>query len=338
MEIGQAVSGKVLNILSKPSKKCSVIMLSPYIRRVQTDSLGRYLIDGIEYPDSAAIILKAKKERTFGDVEIIPDQDIFPKSSLFIPTTPIRTTLTTSDYFQQSKEKYYSDGGMRVVDLAEITVKAAKKNKNETQRYYSGMEDVKLTSDKLEEDYPGMGVLEILSTMSGVQVNGTQVSIRGSSGNPLFMIDEIEALNIDDITYLNSSDIESISLFKGANAAIFGSKGANGAVAIALRKGVVHKAETPISMTTVTPLGFQKPAEFYVPKYDVDSVRLNLSRKSDLRTTIYWNPKLVADSTGVVHVRFFTADKANNYSVVMEGISNSGEIFRFVGNLRREGE
>lgn len=227
---------------------------------------------------------------------------------------------------------------MRVVDLAEVTVKAAKKNKNETQHFYSGMEDVKLTSDKLDEDYPGMGVLEILSMMSGVQVNGTQVTIRGSSGNPLFMIDEIESLNIDDITYLTSNDIESISVFKGANASVFGSKGSNGAVAIALRKGIVRKAETPISMTTVTPLGYQKPAEFYVPKYDVDSVRLNLSRKSDLRTTIYWNPKLVSDSTGTVHVKFYSADRPNNYSVVLEGISNTGEIFRFVGTLRREGE
>jgi TonB-dependent SusC/RagA subfamily outer membrane receptor len=338
MEVGQALTGKVLDVFNKPAKKCGIIMLSPMkglIKLAQTDSLGRYLIDGFEFADSTSFVLKAKRDKGFGDVEIIPDADVFPASSLFIPTTPLKTTLTNLDYFQQSKEKYYSDGGMRVVDLSEVTIKAAKKNKNETTHFYSGMETNKLTAEKLA-DYPGMTVLELLSMMPGIQVNGDQVSIRNASGNPTFYIDDIESLSMDDITYLNSSDIEEISVFKGPDATIFGSKGANGVVAIALKKGYVRKAETAISMTTITPLGLQKPAAFYVPKYNVDSVRLN--RKSDLRTTIYWNPELVTDSTGTVHVKFYSADKANNYSVVLEGVSSTGEIFRYEGVLRREGE
>jgi hypothetical protein len=141
---------------------------------------------------------------------------------------------------------------------------------------------------------------------------------------------------MDDITYLNSNDVEKISVFKGANAAIFGSKGGNGVIAIELKKGVVRQANTPISLVTCKPLGYQKPAQFYVPKYDVESIRTN--PKSDLRTTIHWDPKLVSDSTGTVHVKFYTADKADDYSVVLEGITNAGEICRYVGYLRRKGE
>jgi hypothetical protein len=81
-------------------------------------------------------------------------------------------------------------------------------------------------------------------------------------------------------------------------------------------------------------LGYQKPAQFYVPKYEADSV-LN-SAQPDLRTTIYWNPKLVADSNGNVHVKFYTADKANDYSVVFEGLTKSGELCRYTGILKRE--
>jgi len=338
MEVGQTLSGKVLNIMNRPSKKCGIIMLTPYkamIKLAQTDSLGRYLIDGIEFPDSTTFVLKAKKERSFGDVEVIPDVDVFPKSSVLIPLQRAKDLSVPNDYFLQSKEKYYTEGGMRVVNLEGVTVKAAKINKNVETHYYSGMEDAKLTSEKLEQ-YPGMGVLELLSMMSGVQVNGDQVSIRGSSGSPLFLIDEIESMSMDDITYLNSADIEEILVFKGASAAIFGSKGGNGVVAISLKKGVVRKAETPLSLTTVMPLGYQKPAKFYVPKYNVDSVRLY--GKADLRSTIYWNPKLVSDSTGTVHVRFYTADRAHDYSVVLEGLSSTGEICRYVGYLRRKGE
>ncbi len=336
MEAGQFLSGKVLNIMNKPAKKCGIIIISPQrqiIRLSQTDSLGRYLVDGIEFPDSTVFIMKAKKEKSFGDVELIPDKDEFPKSNAFIPLRCAQDLAVPNDYFLHSKEKYFSDGGMRVVDLGAVTVKAAKVEKKKETYYYSGMEDAKLTSEKLEQ-FQGLSVLQILSMMPGVLVSGDQVSVRGSASMPMFMIDGIECMSVDDISYLNSNDIEEISLFKGASAAVFGSRGGSGVIAIALKKGVERKTETPISMVKVTPLGYEKPAEFYVPKYEVDSVRLD--KKSDLRSTIYWNPKLVSDSTGTVHVKFYTADKANDYSVVLEGISDKGDICRYVGYLRRK--
>ena len=66
LEQGQALSGKVLNLFNAPSKKCNIFMLSPYkntIKLSKTDSLGRYIIDGIEYPDSTIFVLKAKKDK-----------------------------------------------------------------------------------------------------------------------------------------------------------------------------------------------------------------------------------------------------------------------------------
>ena len=337
MEAGQALSGKVLNLFNKPSKNCGIIMFSPYkslIKLAQTDSLGRYLIDGIEFPDSTSFVLKAKKSKTFGDVEIIPDQDIFPTSAVYIPVQQTKDSVNLKDYLLQSKEKYYNDGGMRVVNLGEVVVSADAVKKKEETHYYSGMEDNKFTSEQLEK-YPGYTVFEMLSMVAGVQVNGQDVTIRGAKGSPLFLIDEIESNNIEDVAYLTTEDIEDISVFKGAGATMFGSRGGNGVVAISLKKGYIRKAQTPISLISVTPLGYQKPSEFYVPKYNIDSVRLN--SQPDLRTTIYWNPKLVADSTGTVHVKFYTADKPDNYSVTLEGITNKGEICRFLGMLRREG-
>lgn len=336
MEAGQALSGKVLNLFKKPSKQCGIIMLSPYkslIKMSKTDSLGRYLIDGLEFPDSTAFVLKAKKSKTLGDVELLPDTDVFPKPLVYIPTKRQNYTKSMSDYFTQSKEKYYTEGGLRAMNLSEVIVSASKINKDEETQYYSGMEDTKLDAAKLEA-FPGRSVLDMLQMMPGIQVNGTDVTIRGSTGNPLFLIDEIESQGSEEISYLTTNDVASISVFKGANAAVFGSRGGNGVIAITLKKGIVIKASTPISMVNISPLGYQKPAEFYVPKYDVDSVKMNTHY--DLRTTIYWNPKIQTDSTGMAKVKFFTADKKSDYSVVIEGITTAGEICRYVGYLRRE--
>lgn len=336
LEVGQTLSGKVINVFNKPSKKCGIIMISLYKARIklaETDSLGRYMIDGIEFPDSTTLILRAKKAKTFGDVEIVPDVDEFPKPSVFIPFPQLDNSNATAEYLKESKEKYYVEGGMRVINLNAVTVKAAKIGKDANAHYYSGMEDFKFTSERLD-NYPGMSILDVLTMMPGIQVIGDKVSIRGSQHSPLFLIDDVQSISMDDISYLTTNDVEEISVFKGANAAIFGSKGGSGVIAISLKKGVVRKEETPINIVTVMPLGYQKPSQFYVPKYEVESV-LNNSQP-DLRTTIYWNPKLVADSNGTVHVKFYTADNANDYSVVMEGISNNGEICRYVGTLKRE--
>jgi hypothetical protein len=228
---------------------------------------------------------------------------------------------------------------MRVVGLEQLTVSAAKVNKAETKQFYTGHEDSKMTSEDLDK-YPGMTVFDLLAMMPGVTVEDTGVSkmvyFRGNQKPAVFYIDNLSPSTEEELTFLYSNDIEKISIFKGVSAAIFGANGAYGVVAIELKKGIFRNTEDTLSLTRVTPLGFQKPTEFYVPKYDVESIRK--SPKVDLRTTIYWNPKLVSDSTGTVHVKFYTADRAHDYSVVLEGITNAGEICRYVGYLRRKGE
>jgi hypothetical protein len=151
MEAGQALSGKVTNLFNAPSKKCDVIAISPYknvVKTAKTDSLGRYLIEGIEFPDSTSFVLKAKKRGSITDVEIIPDNDVFPDSHTFIPT-PLLTEnakkQAQDEYFKMTKEKYYYEGGMRVINLGEVTVKADKKPET-NQTYYSGMADAEITA------------------------------------------------------------------------------------------------------------------------------------------------------------------------------------------------
>jgi TonB-dependent SusC/RagA subfamily outer membrane receptor len=336
LEIGQALSGKVMNLLNKPSKNCGIIMLSPYkgtVKLCQTDSLGRYLIDGIEFPDSTSFILKAKKRKSLTDVEIIPDNDEFPKPFNILPSPRVEN-IAPKEYLRLSKEKYYYEGGMRVVNLGEVTITGQKKKSESESNYYSGMGDSQLTAETLERS-PNMSIMSILSTIAGVMVMGDQISIRGSQGQPMIMIDNIETEGTEEISYLTTNDVEEITVFKGASAAIFGLRGGNGVIAITLKKGYIQKAGVSPSLAIVKPLGYQKPVEFYVPKYQIDSVRLDT--KPDLRTTIYWNPRLVTDSTGNVQVKFYTADKANNYSIIIEGVSADGEICRYVGYLRRQG-
>jgi len=335
LEAGQAVSGKVLNIFNKPVKDSEVIFFSNYKNQInvaKSDSSGQFIIEGIEFPDSTQIILKAKSRSKIADVELIPDPDTFPAPKNNIPFTSRETSTSMDDYLHLSKEKYYNEGGMLVVNLDEFTVRADTK-KTDNEYYYSGMADNSIDSKKLES-FGNLSVLDIIRTFPGVMVSEDAVSIRGSSGNPLFLIDGVETEELEDVKFLYASDIEEISLFKGASASMFGSRGGNGAIAITLKKGVSLQHITPPSLVHFTPLGYQLPAAFYVPKYEIDSV-LNQT-KPDLRTTIYWAPKVQTDEDGNIHLKFYTADKPNDYRVELEGVSNEGEICKYQNIIRRK--
>ncbi|GAB1416237.1 TonB-dependent receptor plug domain-containing protein [Paludibacter sp.] len=335
LEAGQSISGKVLNLFGKPSKLTDIIFLNSYKNQTsltKTDSLGQFLIEGIDLPDSTSVFLKAKSKSKIVDVEIMPDTEVYPATSTKTPLNTDNLVASKDDFFTLSKERYYNEGGMLVVNLEEFTVKANQKSTSKDY-YYSGAADNSVSGKQLEA-YNNLSVMSIIGTLPGVMVFGDNISIRGAAGDPLFMIDGMETEDIDFIRFLNGSDIEEISLFKGPSTAIFGSRGGNGVIAITLKKGISVQSATPPSLVHLQPLGYQKNYDFYVPKYEVDSI-FNQT-KPDLRTTIFWSPKLKPDSKGNIQLQFFTADKANDYRVELEGISVNGEICKFEGILKRE--
>jgi hypothetical protein len=57
------------------------------------------------------------------------------------------------------------------------------------------------------------------------------------------------------------------------------------------------------------------------------------STKPDLRSTIYWKPNLITDENGQAQIRFYTADLAGTYTLILEGISSEGEILRHVQKI-----
>ena len=70
--------------------------------------------------------------------------------------------------------------------------------------------------------------------------------------------------------------------------------------------------------------GYQEPVAFYSPKYDKGNKDNALI--PDFRSTLYWNPSLQTDSSGECYFLFYSADKATTYKVVIEGLTEEGEM------------
>jgi TonB-dependent starch-binding outer membrane protein SusC len=89
--------------------------------------------------------------------------------------------------------------------------------------------------DALKGISPGVSITQ----NNGQPGAGSKIYIRGigtiGNSNPLYIVDGIAVENIDN---LSPSDIESIDILKdAASAAIYGSRGANGVILVATRKG-----------------------------------------------------------------------------------------------------
>ena len=95
-----------------------------------------------------------------------------------------------------------------------------------------------------------------------------------------------------------------------------------GAIVITTKMGFKAKPKKSPNIDKITPLGYQKAAEFYSPKYETDQEKD--SYVPDLRTTILWKPNLLFSEKGEAQVEFYAADMPTTYQVVVEGVSDLG--------------
>lgn len=82
------------------------------------------------------------------------------------------------------------------------------------------------------------GYTDIISYIEGrypgVYVEDGELRIRGAEQAPLYVVDGTTVFDINDI---NPTDVKSIEIIKGPDAAIYGMQGENGVIVINLKKG-----------------------------------------------------------------------------------------------------
>lgn len=162
----------------------------------------------------------------------------------------------------------------------------------------------------------------IKGRIPGVMVTGDKVQIRGPnsfylSTEPLYLIDDIP-VDANAIETLNPQDVERIEILKGPSTAIYGSRGANGVIAVYTKRGRFMKKGILESQI----LGFYRPREFYSPKYET---RFDFMKPDD-RTTLHWAPTITLDSIGQAEIVFYSSDVKGTFDITVEGVTWDGEI------------
>lgn len=177
-------------------------------------------------------------------------------------------------------------------------------------------------SDLIHEVIGGLQVRRI-NDKQGVRV----VFIRNTytvipKGDPLYIIDGVFTKNTEFFLNLNPEDVYTIKLVnQERKLQRFGEMGKNGIVLVQTKKSVANKV---VASSTVFPIsGLSDEIEFKSPTY----TGTTQSHVPDLRSTLYWNPKITMGANGKATVKFYTSDDAGPMTIKVSGLTINGQPF-----------
>ena len=129
---------------------------------------------------------------------------------------------------------------------------------------------------------------------------------------------------VESVLSMPLSEIESIIYVSGLSASPFQTSFTMGEVSpypvlMVRTKPNVRTDFIPYNVSQAYPLGWQKPARFYSPKYD--TLESKRSKAKDNRITLYWNPAVKLDENGEATISFYTSDSDSQYRIEVEGRS-----------------
>ncbi|MDR0710909.1 MAG: TonB-dependent receptor plug domain-containing protein [Prevotellaceae bacterium] len=335
IELGSVIAGTVKGglLMTKPAEGYPVTLLSLknfLFLQENTNSEGRFFFNIPEMPDSVQYVVQGNTKKGGDRVELTVDAEVFPKAPISPPYLRTASVEIGESYLKKAGRKYTLENGMRMVNLEDVEVRAARVPKKGKSVYSSPFND-RLSAEEIEK-MRAHDMLAILRRVAGVSVLGDKISIRGASGVPLIYVDGAE-IDEEALKEIPVEVVDEIEVVKSAQAAIFGSRGGNGVILITTKSGFEQKyvASARFNVKTIMPLGYQEAKEFYVPPYETSLQRNDAA--PDLRTTLYWNPNVVASEEGKAEVSFYAADAPKSYAVVIEGLTSDGRLIHAVEKI-----
>ncbi|TJY67871.1 hypothetical protein FAZ19_00995 [Sphingobacterium alkalisoli] len=318
----------------EPNASVQLISTKNFMDYVDTLSSeeGYFEFDQLLFPDSVKFLVSAKNEKGKNNIDIEINTPEMPLISANRNAALERSDINSfyKDEINNSKQFFAElerKGLMeRAIAIEEVVVRAKKKRaaENSSNLNGSGNADQIISA----EDLSTCASLEmcLAGRLMGVTfMGGIPYNTRGNV--PMQVVLDGMYIEADQLSMVNVADVESIEVLRNINyTSIYGSYGGNGLLIITSKTGAsAMRSFTPKGLVTIQPQGIHVNRTFYKPAYDVtDEGQLN----RDFRTTIHWDPSLVADKDGQTSFQFFTSDGKGKYLMVIEGIDLGGRVGR----------
>ncbi len=296
---------------------------------------GEFELQDLVYYDSAAIVLQGKSKNGKSPASVLAESSYTPpildyrtNPRFVAPTDLERNFLSNAEVRKNIDRAFDFDTADVSLGAVEVRGKRIVEPYAGPRIYGSGTAAIKVAGNSgLENQQHPLDLIK--GRVAGVQVSGSgqnwKVVIQGvgsinSSTEPLIMVDDIP-VRLESLHTIPVYDIESVTVWKGPDTAVFGARGTNGAIGFYTKKKTESSSPPAEKATDPSVSGYQIEQEFYSPKYAVQGPA---QAKPDRRVTLFWAPNILTDSSGKATVLFFNHDVETVIHGEIEGLGESG--------------
>ena len=333
-ETGLTLSGKVLDKKDAPVLANLVFYFGKAQSTVTalTNTEGRFSVSGIQLNDTTVITYQATDLKGKLLDKVLFDTEVFPE----IKPSILKQNFEIKDLQSSVLIEKDIDLPKNAIQLDEVSVTTKRTEKQFVSKPIYGNPDFTVYAKEIRAANVGMNpILALQGRVPGVQVTlavdgiikvrmrGGQNSIEGDSA-PLYLVDGFPVEDVNSLMNISMDNIDRIEVLKTARA-MFGSRGANGVIAIYTKSSLSKPSESnrngfKASAKQLTMIGFQEIKPFFSPNYGAAQVKE--SSKPDMRTTIFWQPNLSTNNFS-----FYAADNAGVYRILVTNGNETSEVF-----------
>jgi hypothetical protein len=342
-----SLSGNVKSLTGKPLAGGSVTLSSvnPFVvKDTTTDAKGNFTFTGLNYIDTAKLLLSALKKNNSSYVKIELNKPDYPAVTPANNLDSTANVITPEMIVAMQKQYKQRQGNMRTgIMLKEIDIKDRSKSPFDTKLTHSNNLNGAGNADQVILGSKLVGCTNIAlclqSMLFGVRFSGdasnptiyslrTPIELTGTTKPMVIILDGVISQQ-SVLSSLSAADIYSIEvLLKPYLLNVYGTAASGGAIVITTKRGG-DANYTPSSSSNSIHYdfnGFYRARKFYSPKYEATAP----AGRPDTRTTIFWEPQLITDKDGKASLEFYNSDEPGNYRVVIEGIDAAGDLGRAV--------
>jgi TonB-dependent Receptor Plug Domain len=352
IEYGINFRGQLFDNKNKPSKEAllNVIQINPRnLIITQSNKNGFFAVSNLDFYDITEFSIQSNgdKGKAFGKIDLISRE--IPSMKFTHPK--YRLSTIESETPQRIISEYEVPKGDRL--LQEVIVTGQKITEEKDVRTY-GKPDYVLKAKDLNSAYgnllltlpgkiPGLLIREV-NNPNGIEtvvyINRLGTAER-SPKDLLVMIDDapIGGKAADILAAIDPRTIETIEVKTGISGTgvLHGSRGAFGVISVYTKKDIsIEGNDKRIrNFQTIEIEGYSLSRTFKSPEYNKAETD---STKADYRSTLYWNPEVIANRKTLISIiSFFASDLIGSYRVIVEGVTQKGKPVRgeysfFVGD------
>jgi len=327
------ISGRIGNILKKPSANAKIIMLgsnkSLLLMETQTNKNGEFVFDNLPLLDSASVVLQVRNQKgrlgtlTF-DVDEL-NRPLTPINKLKKTSSVVPTDSISAQLIENQKQEDFSMYGIRLKEVKIVGKRTVKGTRN-----LAGTVIQTITEQQLDKVAKVSLYQALQDKIKGFQMRRMGYSVHISPAKFIFDGLHLEELynngNRDDymfflkssLDYYSAEDVRRIDYVE-----VMTKDGPVAYIEINTKTGAGPFLTKSANLYLLKPVNYGSTAAFYSPKYTAANIT---DKKPDYRSTVFWAPNLLTDNNGKAEFSFFSADKKGTYTVWVEGSDMQGNF------------